>query len=321
MKCTSPIKGYYKYGGGFTTDVKFSNLKQLTITCGRCYGCRERKACDWATRCVHESQMHETNSFITLTYNDEHLPKDGSLKIEHFQKFMKRFRKSIQPHKIRFLHCGEYGKVYTSQGDSRYSRERLPHPFQDDREALGRPHYHALIFGWDFPDKTIHKIDRGNKIYTSKELESLWPFGFNTIGSVTHQSAKYVAGYIQKKINGDLAEDYYKKLDLTTGETHTIVPEYITMSRRPGIASTWYEKYRGDIFPHDECVIAGKKFPVPRYYTEKLKKEMKNLAEDIRQQRRSNAKLNKSDNTPERLAVKAKINNLKNDQHKRENIQ
>jgi hypothetical protein len=99
--------------------------KELKLPCGRCIGCRLERSRQWAVRCVHEASLHEKNCFITLTYSPENLPKDGSLDVSHFQKFMKRFRKRFGPG-IRFFHCGEYG------------------------ESLSRPHYHACIFGFDF---------------------------------------------------------------------------------------------------------------------------------------------------------------------------
>ena len=102
MECTRPLTGYHARGGGFTSNqkqaIRVGNvLAKLVVPCGKCYACRERKASDWAIRMYHEAQMHHASTFITLTYDNEHLPENGTLKIEHFQKFMKRFRKSIQP--------------------------------------------------------------------------------------------------------------------------------------------------------------------------------------------------------------------------------
>ncbi len=119
--------------------------------------------------------MHIDNSFITLTYDDDHLPSDGSLRAADLQKFFKRLRKSLSPHKIRFYGCGEYG------------------------EQFKRPHYHAIIFGYDFPDKEFHSKENGNPIFHSPELAKIWPFGFNTVGHVSYESAAYVARYVTKK--------------------------------------------------------------------------------------------------------------------------
>ncbi len=164
MACFSPLKGWKKPGGGITfTRCDSAGVKQ-EIACGRCIGCRIDRSRQWAVRCMHESTLHEENSFITLTYAPKHLPANGSLssgKRSHLQLFFKRLRKAIYPILIRYYACGEYG------------------------EELSRPHYHALIFGYEFPDKELWKTIRGNKIYESKMLESLWGMGFCSIGDVT----------------------------------------------------------------------------------------------------------------------------------------
>lgn len=208
---------------------------QLDIPCGRCIGCKLERSRQWATRCMHEASNHAENAFLTLTYDDDHLPKDLSLDITHFQKFMKRYRKTLGDQKIRFFHCGEYG------------------------DQTGRPHYHALIFGHRFKDLT--KIRTGdNPIYKSEELEKLWPFGMSSIGDVTFESAAYVARYCTKKITGDKAEEHYQGRK----------PEYCSMSQ--GIGKKWIEKYMKDVFPRDYVVVREHEAKPPRYYSEQLKK-------------------------------------------------
>ncbi len=87
-----------------------SGQEGLLLPCGQCIGCRLERSRQWAIRCVHEAQLYEENCFITLTYNDENLPTDNSLDKQHWVLFMKKFRKKIAPHKIRFFMCGEYGE-------------------------------------------------------------------------------------------------------------------------------------------------------------------------------------------------------------------
>ena len=263
-----------------------------------------------------EAQSHYASTFITLTYDNEHVAENRTLKVEHFQKFMKRFRKSIQPAKIRFYHCGEYGKVKLIPRNSR-SEEYLAHPFQGDRQAHGRPHYHAIIFGWDFPDKTQWSIRNNHPVYRSAQLEKLWPFGHSEIGTVTYDSAKYVAGYIQKKINGEESVDYYKRVD-EQGQIHTLQPEYATMSRRPGIGMPWLEKYHQEIWGYDECIVDGKPKPVPRAYTTRLKIDDPETYKKIVEARAKAAKLNKHERTPERLAMKDKLGIIRLKQKTRE---
>lgn len=157
----------------------------LTLPCGQCIGCRLERSRQWAVRCVHEASLHKRNCFITLTYNNDHLPEDRGLHYDHFQLFMKRLRKKYGEG-IRFYMCGEYG------------------------EKLGRPHFHACLFNHDFSDKTPWKTtETGFKLFRSKELEELWPYGYSSVGAVSFESAAYVARYIMKKVNGEAAEMHY----------------------------------------------------------------------------------------------------------------
>lgn len=210
--------------------------KQIQIPCGQCIGCRLERARQWACRCMHEASMHEFNSFITLTFDDDHLNPDMSLRKEDYVLFMKRLRKyfdSRYSQQIRFFHCGEYGDLNL------------------------RPHHHAILFGCDFPDKVLWSERNGVRLYRSAILERLWPFGFSTIGNVTFESCGYVARYVLKKITGRDSRDYYGSR----------VPPYVTMSRRPGIGMQWLEKYVRDVYPNDFIVVRnGVLCKPPRYY-------------------------------------------------------
>ena len=122
----------------------------LELPCGQCIGCRLERSRQWAMRCLHEASLHDFNAFITLTYSDSNLPPGGSLHYTDFQLFMKRLRKRAgMP--VRFYCGGEYGESGTV-----------------------RPHFHACLFGYDFPDKVFYKkTGSGERIYTSKLLESV----------------------------------------------------------------------------------------------------------------------------------------------------
>lgn len=214
-------------------DSAGNYITPLILPCGQCIGCLLHRSKQWAIRCVHEAQLHDENCFLTLTYDDLNLPSDGSLHKEHFQKFMKRLRKALFPRKIRFFACGEYGS------------------------QLNRPHYHAIIFGWYPEDKKLFSINRGSMIHVSPMLAKLWPFGFHTVGAVTFESAAYVARYVLKKHTGRDAQMHYDGLE----------PEFVLMSRKPGIARDWIEKFSGDVYPHDYVVIRDNiKCRPPRYY-------------------------------------------------------
>lgn len=254
-----------------------------TIACGQCRGCRLERSRQWAMRCVHEASLHARNSFITLTYNDLCLPHDRSLNLDHFQRFMKRLRFKYGKN-IRFFHCGEYG------------------------EKFGRPHYHAIIFNLDFEDKTLWKINNGQRLYTSQELSDLWPLGFATIGEVTFESAAYVARYVMKKITGPMAEDHYSRLDESTGEIISLKPEYTTMSRRPGIGKGWYDKYKTDVYPSDMVVMRGdKKMKPPRFYDGLYEREYPSDMDALKAKRARSAFKQRDNNTPERLQVRERV--------------
>lgn len=250
MVCYYPLQGYrarYVNDSGrrpvvFNRNDGFSDMP-VSVPCGQCIGCRLERSRQWAIRCVHEAQLYQDNCFITLTYSNEYLPVDGSLDITHFQKFMKRLRKRFGKG-IRYFHCGEYGAKYR------------------------RPHYHAILFNFDFKDKYLWKEENAFKLCRSPVLERLWPFGHSSVGTATFESAAYVARYILKKVNGDAADAHYLGgLDVDSGEVFKLKPEYTTMSRRPGIGKAWFDKYKDDVFPYDEVVLLkrGKMRP-PKYY-------------------------------------------------------
>jgi hypothetical protein len=287
-----------------------ADLESITLPCRQCIGCRIEHSRQWAIRMTHEQQMHPDNCFLTLTYNDEHLPSDGSINLRHIQNFLKRFRKKFVPknpyppysdarkkfqfkHGIRFFQCGEYG------------------------EQNSRPHYHVCVFNFDFPDKVLFKHSNEFPIYSSEILSDLWGKGFCTIGELTFESAAYVARYVTKKITGPQSEDHYFIFHPETGEINDILPEFATMSRNPGLGSTWFKKYQADIYPHDEVVIRGKKMKPPKFYDLLHEKNMIAQHEEIQFDRFTNAQKNASDNTPERLLVRETILKSKLQQLKR----
>jgi hypothetical protein len=262
----------------------------LTRACKQCIGCRLAYSSEWAIRIIHEAKLHEENEFITLTYNDEHLPKNHSLNKKHFQDFMKRLRKAAPGTTIRFYHAGEYGTKFQ------------------------RPHYHACLFGIRFLDRKYWKTKNGYRYYISEALDQIWGKGHCTLGEVTFESAAYVARYITKKITGDKADDHYEYLNTNTGELTPILPEYTTMSRRPGIAKGWFEKYKTDVYDFDYVIANGIKLKPPKYYDSIFETSYPEQYENIRKNRVKNAKKYASNNTVERLKVREEIQQLK---HKR----
>jgi len=286
MPCYHPMQGYRSRADNKT--IVFNPRdgwidRPITIPCGQCVGCRLERSRQWAVRCVHEASLHEDNCFITLTYNNESLPEDGSLNKKHFQDFMKRLRKKFKNKKIRYYHCGEYG-------DKNF-----------------RPHYHAIIFGLEFQDQKLFTVNNGEKLYTSETLEKIWPFGFSTIGNVTFESAAYVARYVMKKVNGKNAKNHYERIDSNTGEIYNLIPEYNTMSRRPGIAAGWFDKYKDDVYPSDTIHLRDKTFRPPKFYDKMYEHLMPLEMEKIKKQRMTNMQKHETDNTSDRLEVKERV--------------
>lgn len=144
------------------------------IPCGKCLGCRADQARDWGVRIFHEAQMYDQNAFVTLTYDDDHIPDDGKINREDLQLFFKRLRHYLNT-PIRYFACGEYG------------------------EKTKRPHYHAIFFGHDFRGgRYTYKFS--NSMYGNKQLDKIWGKGTITLKTVHSESAFYAAGYCAKKI-------------------------------------------------------------------------------------------------------------------------
>jgi hypothetical protein len=262
--------------------------RQISLPCGQCVGCRLERSRQWAMRCIHEAQLHQNNCFITLTYNDENLPKNLSLDHRDFQLFFKRLRKANPHIKIRYYMAGEYGTNF------------------------GRPHFHACIFGYDFHDKKLFsRTSADSLLYTSSELEKLWPYGYSTIGDVTFESAAYVARYIMQKQTGKVDDAHYTFCDLQTGELVKLQPEYNKMSLKPGIGADWYKKYKTDVYPHDFVEIRGKKLKPPKYYDKLYSKENPYEYDQILYTREKQAKLRPEEHSYERLLVKETVTKAK----------
>jgi len=138
--------------------------------------------------------------------------------------------------------------------------------------------------------------------------------GFSLIGEVTFKSAAYVARYVMKKVNGDMATDHYTKVDPETGEVVHLMPEYTTMSRRPGIASDWLKKYSCDVYPDDFVVMNNKKMRPPKFYDREYELTDETKFRKIRGSRIRASKKHADDQTPERLAVREKVQEARTNQ-------
>nr|QJB21669.1 MAG: replication initiator protein [Microvirus sp.] len=202
------------------------------VPCGKCIPCKVQKSKEWATRILHESSTQEGSVFITLTYDDEHLPKNMSLSKTELQLFWKRLRREVEPKKIKYFACGEYG------------------------EKSFRPHYHAIVFGLGQKDIDIWKPT--SKIQSSRLLNKCWAKGNNVIGTVTYQSARYVADYIMKSYNGLMQHEMYRGVEFPFMVTSKGIGKDFVIEN-----SEYFKQKLG-------CTIGGKEVGLPRYYKKAL---------------------------------------------------
>ena len=287
MACFHPLPAW-KAVEGFNPStgkrsITFDQSKgipgsDLKIPCGQCIGCRLERSRQWAIRCVHEASLHEHTQFLTLTFSDKYLPSNQSLDVSILQKFLKRYRKAFTDVPIRFYACGEYG------------------------EQFQRPHYHIIIFGHEFEDKKVFKLNHGFPIYVSAALQKLWPFGHSSTATCTFESCAYVARYVTKKITGKAAEEHY------SGRKS----EFNTMSRKPGIAHEWFRQFKSDVYPQDYVVIRdGIKCKPPRYYDNLFDNVAPDTMKHIKIVRKEKLEEHVNNNTPDRLSVRERIQELK----------
>lgn len=170
----------------------------MQVPCRRCAECRAARAREWSLRCASEMSEHQQSCFITLSYATSPI----TLQKKDLQDFIKRLRKSIEPKKIKYFACGEYGST-------RF-----------------RPHYHLIIFGYDFDDKYFwSKSKSGHNLYRSAALEKCWSLGNVWVQDATIETAGYISLYATK--NGKNGHGLPPHL--------WDVPEFNTMSQGLGI--------------------------------------------------------------------------------------
>lgn len=228
--------------------------RRLMLPCRKCVGCRLDKSREWANRILLEQLYHQDTWFLTLTYDDQHLPPaypvdpatgeilsvHATLVKDDLQKFFKRLRKNSHQ-QVRYYAAGEYGS------------------------QTYRPHYHVIVFGLHLDDlQVIRHNFGGDPYYTSEFISKCWPFGIHVIGRVTFESAAYVARYTIKKATHGYTQEYYHKAG--------IEPEFQTMSRRPGIASRFYEDHP-EMFDYATFNVStpygGRKMIPPEFFRKK----------------------------------------------------
>lgn len=249
------------------------------VGCNRCIHCKIRRRKEWTIRLLHEqaSNQGKPSTFITLTYDEDHVPKTptglNTLRPADLTNYFKALRRRDE--KFKYYACGEYGEEYE------------------------RPHYHALLFGAEpeWEDVILNNIERG----TFKEA---WKYGNQYAGQITAESIGYTAGYIDKKIYGKKASEHYQ--DRT--------PEYQVSSN--GIGLQYLTDHAEDIVYDNELTYQGKRYPMPRYYIEKITGDLKHkfskdqlaiFEQDRREAKRQSQAKQHYQATGEELAVTFRI--------------
>lgn len=286
----------------------FPHYLKQAIPCGKCIECRLSKAQEWAFRCMKECAEYKDNIMVTLTYDDEHLPKGvrldpktgevlgESLTLpdhEEIQKFMKRLRK-VYGDGVKLYGCGEYGS------DKEYKDWK-----GNIRQATERPHYHIILFNVKVDDLKFWKYSYcewapkiKNPLYKSATMSKLWKKGHVDLNEVNYETCCYVAGYVMKKWKGRGSDEHY----LLKGQK----PPYTFMSRRPGIGHAFFERNKDKFFNEDtfwQVTKKGLKEIRPgRYFDKLMEKEDEQAFSQIK-----NSREKKSLENTERLMQKTDI--------------
>lgn len=222
----------------------FGVVKAWPVPCGQCIGCRLDYSRDWADRCVIEAKSYPDDHcwFVTLTYDDDHLPPvgplnpdfvdvpqyPGTLVPKDLQDWLKRLRIDAYRDRcetnIRFYGAGEYGS-----------------------KSL-RPHYHVILYGITFPDLQLYKRNvQGDPLYTSKWLSGTWQNGFAVVAPLSWRTAAYTARYVVKKLRGEAGTECY--------DGFGVKPEFVRMSLKPGISMPWLLDHFDDVYASDSIVL------------------------------------------------------------------
>lgn len=258
------------------------------IPCGSCIECRIQHSAEWAFRCMMEAKQHEDNIMLTLTYDDEHVPKGKridkesgevfetlTLKRKDLQDFKKRLRKKYSDIKIKTYEAGEYGS------DDEYIDN-----YGKVRKGTKRPHYHVIVFNLKPKDMVFHKwskcewSDEKNALFKSKTIDKVWGMGHVDLNEVNYETCAYVARYVVKKYKGSDSKEHYEELG--------IEPEFQGNSQ--GIGKEFYINNKEKIWAQEafwQITKKGlKRVKLPRYFDKQIEKENPERFEEIVEKRK-----------------------------------
>lgn len=308
MPCYHPMLAYRKRGSSDKPIIAHAKVdvkervyplstrnpmayETLTLPCGQCIGCRLDYSRGWANRMMLELPYHETAYFLTLTYDDDHVPMDMYLSVDDdgfdddgvvddgaihkhlsltlrpddLRDFIKRLRDNQAYHharKISYYAVGEYGS------------------------QTARPHYHAIIYGLRLDDLEPFGGANGYTYYRSPTIERLWTYGFSSVCNVSWETCAYCARYMLKKQKGATADVYQR---------YSLHPEFSRCSLKPAIGKRWYDDHKDEAYDYDEIYLAtakrGVRFKPPHYFDKLFDLEQPEKLQQIKQQRRVVAEL------------------------------
>lgn len=242
----------YAFFGNSKYISKFQNIQRVYVPCGKCFTCLSKRAKSWTLRLTTEYLKWNNNCVLTLTYNDENLPENGLLNYKDVQLFLKRLRKKYPDKKIRFACCCEYGS---------------------SENSTIRPHYHIILFNFFPPDVDLIKpykiTKKRSKLYKSKIMDDLWSNGFVDVGLVDHKTSRYVCQYCVK-----IAMNFKNKLYL-----EKIKQKREKLVTSIGTGLEYFKLNMKAIFDNRYCVLGSYKYPIPKYFKNKLKQLFPELFE------------------------------------------
>lgn len=224
-----------------------------------------------------ELQQWKDARFITLTYKPGTTPKNKTLVSEDLSDFFKALRQNLKGRKIKYYACGEYGDRDEKSG----AVEGTP-----EWEIGQRPHYHAIVFGL-----TSSLEDRIAVFNAWKRAEEFQWFGNNwkeCCGTVTKDSCSYVAGYCQKKLFGDIAdEEYFSK-----GR----IPPFQHQSN--GIGEDYFLEHLEEFKRDGFILFQGVKHPIPETWKKKFNLSFDEQKNEFYQKEKEEYLLKHPDCTP-----------------------
>lgn len=324
MACFQPRRCWFKWDGGrplFQFPIGEDPLDYVegVARCRRCIGCKSDRARDVSLRASHEARFVGVASFLTLTYDDAHLPWDtlrlsdagrrqalrwpnsvlpfrGSLRRRDVVLFMKRLRKALwESHavRVRAYVVGEYG----------------------GRNL--RPHYHLCLFGFDFRDdrRAAGESKQGHPMFTSAQLSALWGMGMCWVNEMGQEVAQYAAKYALKS-QGERCE-----LRMTRDGVVEIAPPFDGLPRGKALGLPWLDQFWSDVFPRGLVVLrGGVELPAPAAYMKVLKERDEDLFEAIAEQRSIEGLKRLEDFMPQRLEARQTVAHARASQSKRDSV-